>query len=64
MVVAGACAVLLAALPAKASDVLGSPVIFKSYGQDRLVKIRAWLPDGAPVKGILYLPPCWGGDTR
>ncbi|HUU21611.1 MAG TPA: PEP-CTERM sorting domain-containing protein [Phycisphaerae bacterium] len=60
----GLLAVLIGAGPAGASDVFSYGVTFKHNGANKPLQVSAWIPDDVPLRGILYLPPSWGGDTR
>ena len=53
-----------AASPALASDVFSYDVTFKHSGVDKPLHVSAWIPDNVPLRGMLYLPPSYRGDTR
>ena len=56
--------ILASASPAIASDIFSYDVTFKHGGVDKPLHVSAWMPDNVPLRGMLYLPPSWGGDTR
>ena len=39
-------------------------VTFKNSGVDTPLHVSAWIPDGVPLRGMLYMPPFLGGDSR
>jgi hypothetical protein len=46
------------------SDIFSYDVTFKHSGVDKPLHVSAWMPDNVPLRGMLYLPPSLGGDTR